>query len=1065
MRNRRDGSSWRGWGLGATTLALGGLVVSMMVLEAMATLPAKGSSATAFQNMRKFVQASTGTLGFLYPATAGLTLAVSRDDAVSWTTNLVLPSSTQNNFADALISPANDIYLVMTGNQDGAGADHDVKFVKLAYQPATDDWVFERQMLLYDASASTAGFNAVLALEDNGRLWAAYRYVNGSNYSLMIVSSIDDGYSWQQAIEVEPPGTNKDEIGILVPFGGDRLAVIYYHQGLSLRWRWRWNGDPPQIWQPLQLLVTKKGGTKSDFSAVGEPSGRIHLLYPYNGVHYRQFDGSTWLPVTTLTSDGSRVSVSIDGTTRWAFWRRSDTYTVWMRRYNPWTSVWEPEQAISDPAEPHNDHPTSIAVGLFGSVAAWTTGASSPHYIDIVGLDPAPAPPPSVTSLTLVNSTTDSIVGAHDPLADGATVDLFAVGNKLNIRANTGVVPTGSIKFGLDGNPSYRIENSAPFALAGHSGSNYFDWTPSVGSHTVTATPYSGPNVTGTAGTPFTVAFTVIDTTPTVTGFTLVNAATDTTVAAHDPLVNGATVDRAAVGSQLNIRANTSPATVGSVRFGLDGNASYRTENVAPYALAGHNGADYFAWTPSVGSHTVTATPYSGANATGTAGTPVTITFNVVDTTPGVQSVTSFTLINAATDTVIATFDPLVNGATFDLASVGTNLNIRANTNPATVGSVRFGLDGNASYRTENAAPYALGGHNGADYFAWTPSVGSHTLTGTPYTSAGATGTAGTSLTISFTVVDSSPPGGVNKNLISPAATIDSAVDYNDSTGGVEDSVAVWIAPNPADSLLFVTQKSGNKVDVWSLQTNLRIRTLTGFNKPNGIAVDQAGGAAYVADRLNYAVKKFLIADVVAGNLTPALVFGTGFTTSKEPNSIAVLPQPGGALVYVTYNGSSTKYVRAFRTDGVLDRSWSMGSAVIEPIAADIEHNRLYVADRTAKIINVYTPTGTLLGSFGSGLFTQDIEGIEIYRCGSDGYILVSDQDADRFLVFDRLNWQFLASFKITSVNDTDGITIGQAALPGFATGALFTQDGDVLVRGTTWSALAAATGMSTCQP
>ncbi len=61
------------------------------------------------------------------------------------------------------------------------------------------------------------------------------------------------------------------------------------------------------------------------------------------------------------------------------------------------------------------------------------------------------------------------------------------------------------------------------------------------------------------------------------------------------------------------------------------------------------------------------------------------------------------------------------------------NLNIRANTNPQAVGSVLFGLDGNANYRLENSAPYALAGETNnsgtVDYLPWTPTVGSHTLT------------------------------------------------------------------------------------------------------------------------------------------------------------------------------------------------------------------------------------------------------------------------------------------------------------------------------------------------
>jgi hypothetical protein len=122
---------------------------------------------------------------------------------------------------------------------------------------------------------------------------------------------------------------------------------------------------------------------------------------------------------------------------------------------------------------------------------------------------------------------------------------------------------------------------------------------------------------------------------------------------------------------------------------------------------------------------------------------------------PGGQAVTSVTLVNADTDQPVAGFDPLQGGATLNLGTLPSrNLNVRANTNPATVGSVVFGYDGNGAYRTESTAPYALAGDTSGNYNAWTPTVGSHTVTATPYDAAGGAGSAGASLTVTFTVID-----------------------------------------------------------------------------------------------------------------------------------------------------------------------------------------------------------------------------------------------------------------------------------------------------------------------
>jgi hypothetical protein len=155
------------------------------------------------------------------------------------------------------------------------------------------------------------------------------------------------------------------------------------------------------------------------------------------------------------------------------------------------------------------------------------------------------------------------------------------------------------------------------------------------------------------------------------------------------------------------------------------------------------------------------------------------------------DSVNSLTLVNADTD---ADIRALTNGATINLALDGTNLNVRANTTPAAVGSVRFAYDGNANYRTENAAPYALAGDSSGNYNSWTPTLGSHTLTATPYTGANASGTAGTPLTITFDVINSGggnqPPmvtitNPVNGAVFPPPATIALAASATDSDGTV----------------------------------------------------------------------------------------------------------------------------------------------------------------------------------------------------------------------------------------------------------------------------------------
>ncbi|QNF34205.1 T9SS type A sorting domain-containing protein [Adhaeribacter swui] len=229
-----------------------------------------------------------------------------------------------------------------------------------------------------------------------------------------------------------------------------------------------------------------------------------------------------------------------------------------------------------------------------------------------------------------------------------------------------------------------------------------------------------------------------------VTSLTLINSSTKATIRT---ITDGSTINLATLPTQnVNIRANTNPKLVGSVVFTLSGKQSRtQIETKSPYDLFGDN----LNWTPAVGNYTLIATPYSEGGGGGTAGKPLSISFQIINDATSKDQVTSFTLINSATK---ATIQTITNGATINLTTLPTkNVNIRANTNPSLVGSVVLVLSGKQSRtQTETKAPYDLFGDN----LNWTPAVGDYTLKATPYTAAGGAGIAGSPLTINFKITN-----------------------------------------------------------------------------------------------------------------------------------------------------------------------------------------------------------------------------------------------------------------------------------------------------------------------
>lgn len=129
-------------------------------------------------------------------------------------------------------------------------------------------------------------------------------------------------------------------------------------------------------------------------------------------------------------------------------------------------------------------------------------------------------------------------------------------------------------------------------------------------------------------------------------------------------------------------------------------------------------------------------------------------------------SVTSLSLFDARNNTVIAN---IVDGGTIDVSSVGTScLNVKANTYPSTVGSVKFAYDGNSSYRTENDAPYFLGSNNDYDKpNCMSIPLGTHSITATPYSGSG---TRGQAFSAAFTL-SNQPPVPTDTPTPIPTAT------------------------------------------------------------------------------------------------------------------------------------------------------------------------------------------------------------------------------------------------------------------------------------------------------
>jgi 3-phytase len=267
------------------------------------------------------------------------------------------------------------------------------------------------------------------------------------------------------------------------------------------------------------------------------------------------------------------------------------------------------------------------------------------------------------------------------------------------------------------------------------------------------------------------------------------------------------------------------------------------------------------------------------------------------------------------------------------------------------------------------------------------------------------------------------------------------------------DSLAIWIAPNKADSLVLLTEKSGGQVMVFRADANATfVRRFGKFKRPNGIGVLQnvrIGAArkdlAFITDRDDNRVSVYSIPDFALLG-----VFGTDL---QQPMGIALYQNPRDNAVFAyivqkraTDDAKVVRY-RINETEGRLSakRELSFGRQVSvgqETVAVDAARKQVLVADENERDIKIYSLDGQFIRRFGGGAFEAQVEGIVIAACGDNGYIIASDQkDITEFEFFDRATYKHLGTVRGTAAH-TDGIALTQTKLPGFPNG-LFTAQSD----------------------
>ena len=303
------------------------------------------------------------------------------------------------------------------------------------------------------------------------------------------------------------------------------------------------------------------------------------------------------------------------------------------------------------------------------------------------------------------------------------------------------------------------------------------------------------------------------------------------------------------------------------------------------------------------------------------------------------------------------------------------------------------------------------------------------------------------------------------------------------------DDPAIWINPaDPAKSLIIGTDKGGETGDgglfVFDLKGKL-IDSVRPLRRPNNVDVaynlmvnGKRVDIAVCTERLSKSIRVFSLPDMRPLDNGGIPVFENEVDSLRDPMGIALYTNPADERIYAIVGRKTGptdgSYLWQYRLDddgkgnvkGTLVRKFGFysGKKEIESIAVDNELGYVYHSDEQHGIRKSYAhpdSSNVELALFGQQDFTEDIEGISIYKVDDGtGYILVSDQQANKFNVYPREGsggahvYPRIKSITASTV-ESDGSEVTSKTLPGFPHGLFVAMSDDKTFQFYTWESIA----------
>jgi len=298
------------------------------------------------------------------------------------------------------------------------------------------------------------------------------------------------------------------------------------------------------------------------------------------------------------------------------------------------------------------------------------------------------------------------------------------------------------------------------------------------------------------------------------------------------------------------------------------------------------------------------------------------------------------------------------------------------------------------------------------------------------------------------------------------------------------DDPAIWIHPtHPEKSLILGTDKD-EKGGLYVFDLKGRIieeKVVRNIRRPNNVDVeyglawgDTSIDIAVLTERLDQKLRVFRLPDMKPMDGGGLEVFeGEQEGEYRAPMGIALYKTPGSGDIYAFVsrkNGPQEDYIWQYRLSKGKEGSIEMahvrslgkfsGQKEIEALAVDDALGYLYYSDESRGVRQYFASPDSgkdEIALFAREGFADDREGISIFPTGEkSGYLLVSDQEANEFHVYDRehASRALLAVLTLSTQASDGSESCARALSPDFPQGLFVAMSDDRTFQLYSWEVL-----------